>query len=387
MTVAALPFDRPLPLVPAIAHVELSLWVQILLVLAASLVLATLIEVVGEWVAGAWGEGGTIRTVFFEEVTLPLYASVFLYGVLVSVRLLEVEVMIGVAENVLFTVMLVLWARGGIRFGNRSLDLVKQQDRSYEFAPVFKNIWSVFVVTAAFIGLLVVWEIDITPLLASAGLLGIVLGFAARDAVANFIGGIALFFDDTYKLGDFIVLESGEKGTVVDIGLRSTTLLTRDRVMVTVPNSVLNTSQVVNESAPQRYKRIRLPIRVAYGVDTDRVEELLMEAAEGASEVRETPSPEVRLDQFGDDGIDYELRVFIPHPTREARARHEVNTAVYRRFAAENIEIPYPQRDVRMRDRPRDGVPEPLESGSGGMDPGGEDPGGDGPGGDGPTRQ
>ncbi|GAB6879312.1 hypothetical protein JCM17823_15860 [Halorubrum gandharaense] len=352
------------PATPApreIAGVTLPLWGEIALLLVGSLVAATLIEAVVTVLARRLDPSeGTIRGVVFEEIHVPLYVSVFLWGVYQSLVLIGSPALT-VIMNLTLTVVLVLWMRAAIRVGNRGLERIKERDRSYEFAPMLKNLWSVSVVVTALVGLLVIWEIDVTPLLASAGIIGIIIGFAAQDAVSNFIGGVALYFDDTYKLGDFIVLETGEKGTVVDIGLRSTTLLTRERVMVTVPNSLLNSAHVINESAPQRYKRIGLSIRVAYGTDADLVEEILLEEAEDANYVRETPRPEVRFMEFGDSGIEYELRVFVPHPTRASRARHAVNTAVYKRFAEEGIEVPYPRRDVRMRgDEPADvptGVP------------------------------
>lgn len=325
-------------------------WAQIFFILFGAIVAAKLIELGGYWLAESLGEGGSLHTIFFEEITLPLYVSVFLWGVFESLQLVELELPLFGLQNLILTVVLILWTRAGLRVGNRSLNQLKKRDRSYEFAPVFKNIWSVGIIAMAFISLLVIWEIDITPLLASAGVLGIVLGFAARDAVANFIGGIALYFDDTYKLGDFIVLESGQKGTVVDIGLRSTTVLTRDRVMVTVPNSLLNTSQVINESAPQQHKRVRVPVQVAYGTDIDEVESILETINEEVDQVLDSPKPEIRFRGFGDNGLEYEFWAFIPHPTREARAIHRLNQEIYRRFGDKGIEIPYPQRDVWFRD-------------------------------------
>ena len=323
-------------------------WAQVIVILAGAIVTAKLIELAGKWVVRSLGEGGSIRTVFFEEITLPLYVSVFLWGVLESLALVELELAVGGVHNVILTVILVVWTRAGLRIGNRSLSRLKDRDESYEFAPMLKNIWSVAVVSIAFVSLLSIWEIDVTPLLASAGVLGIVIGFAARDAVANFIGGIALYFDDTYKLGDFIVLESGEKGTVVDIGLRSTTVLTRDRVMVAVPNSVLNSSQVINESAPQRYKRVRVPVQVAYGSDIDTVESILDSVGEDLDHVIDTPSHEVRFREFGDSGLKYEFRGFIPHPAREPRAIHRINREIYHRFDENDVEIPYPQRNLHF---------------------------------------
>lgn len=323
---------------------------QVLAVLVGSLVAAKVIELTGRWVAQSFdGTSGSIRRVVLRAIYAPLYISVFLYGVILSVRLAALPGL-ALIEAAVMTVIVVLWTRAAIHTGRDALEEVKDRDDRYEFAPVLKNLWSAGVVVVAALALLIVWNVDVTPLLASAGVFGVVLGFAARDAISNFVGGIALFFDDTYKLGDFIVLESGEKGTVTDIGLRSTTLLTQDQVLITVPNSALNAEQVRNESAPSFDKRVRIPVTVAYGSDIDAVEEVLLEVARDVKSVMSSPQPEVRFDSFGDSALAFELRVFIAHPLREPRAVHRVNQEVYRRFAERGIEIPFPQRDVNIRD-------------------------------------
>lgn len=323
---------------------------QVVGVLVGSLVVAKVIELTGRWLARSFnGTSGSIRQVVLREIYVPLYVSVFLYGVVLSLRLAGLPAR-SLLEAVVLTAIVVLWTRAGIRTGREALEQVKDRDDRYEFAPVLKNLWSVGVVVVAGIALLVVWNVDVTPLLASAGVLGVVLGFAARDAISNFVGGIALFFDNTYKLGDFIVLESGEKGTVTDIGLRSTTLLTQDQVLITVPNSALNAEQVTNESVPELNKRVRIPVTVAYGSDIDAVEEVLLEIAGDVKSVMSSPPPEVTFQEFGDSELEFELRVFVSHPLREPRAVHRVNQEVYRRFGERGIEIPFPQRDVTIRE-------------------------------------
>ncbi|WP_338729910.1 mechanosensitive ion channel family protein [Haladaptatus sp. DJG-WS-42] len=200
--------------------------------------------------------------------------------------------------------------------------------------------------------MLTFWEIDITPFLASAGIIGIVVGLAARDTIANFFGGIALYFDGTYAVGDYIVLESGERGRVEDISIRSTVIRTRDDLLVTVPNAVLNSARIVNESTPERERRIRLPVGVAYGSDVDRVEEVLLAEANAENLVLEQPHPRVRFRGFGDSALDFELLCWISDPVLRGRATHEMNKRIYQAFGRENIEIPFPQRVVTMTDEP-----------------------------------
>jgi len=189
-----------------------------------------------------------------------------------------------------------------------------------QVVPIFQNVWSAVVVGVAGFLLLTYWNIDVTPLLASAGVAGIVVGLAARDTIANFFGSLALYVDGTYKVGDYVVLDSGERGRVEDISVRSTVIRTRDDILITVPNATLNNAAIVNESTPRQKRRIRVPIGVAYGSDLDDVEEILLEVAASTESVLDRPSPRVRFREFGDSALEHELLCWVPNPA--LRARH-----------------------------------------------------------------
>lgn len=247
------------------------------------------------------------------------------------------------------TVVTLLWAHASLKVG-RTLIQVSQRSKRFDhdFGPVFQNLWTIAVIVGTLFTILSVWDVNITPLLASAGIAGVAIGFAAKDTVANFFGGIALYFDDTYKIGDYVVLDSGDEGTVVDIGVRSTTLRTRDDVLVTVPNSVLNNSRIANQSVPQEKKRITIPVGVAYGTDIDRLEEILIDIAEEADAVVERPEPNTLFRGFGDSALNYELRCWVEEPRKDIEAINTLNRQIYKRLDEDGIEIPFPQRDVHV---------------------------------------
>ncbi|RLM53702.1 mechanosensitive ion channel family protein [Halobellus sp. Atlit-31R] len=246
------------------------------------------------------------------------------------------------------SVIVLVWAYAANEVVNRLVAAVNEEGGRFDFAPVFSNVWTLSVLLGSAGTLLWLWGIEITPLLGAAGVAGIAVGFAAKDTVANFFGGIALYFDDTYKLGDFVVLDDGTAGTVVKVGVRSTTLLTRDEVMVTVPNATLNAAKVTNESAPQRRRRVRVPIGVAYGTDVDAFEELAVRVAVAEPLVLDSPKPRARFRSFGDSALQYELLCWVNGPTRRRRAQHELNRALYKALQAADIEIPYPKREVTV---------------------------------------
>jgi small-conductance mechanosensitive channel len=197
---------------------------------------------------------------------------------------------------------------------------------------------------------LALWGIDGTAWLASAGVVGIALGFAARDTLANLISGVSIVADSPYKMGDYIVLDSGERGIVSGLGMRSTRLLTRDDVEVSIPNSVMGNAKITNESGgPQIQHRIRVPVGVAYGTDTSKVMAILQQLAGDSELILANPAPRIRMRAFGESSLDFELLGWISHPEIRGRAVHELLMAISRRFREEEIAIPFPQRDIHLR--------------------------------------
>jgi small-conductance mechanosensitive channel len=179
--------------------------------------------------------------------------------------------------------------------------------------------------------------------------IGIAVGFAAKDTLANLFGGLFIVADAPYKIGDYINLDGGERGLVTHVGIRSTRLLTRDDIEVTVPNALMANAKIINESGgPWAKERIRVPIGVAYGSDVDQVCEVLTAVAAGHDDVCEHPEPRVRFRSFGDSSLDFELLCWIEEPVLRGKVLHELNMALYKSFQSHRIEIPFPQRDVHL---------------------------------------
>ncbi len=212
------------------------------------------------------------------------------------------------------------------------------------------NVMKIVVVALAGYFLFLAWNIDVTAWLASAGIVGLALSFAAKDTLSNLFAGVSIIMDAPYKTGDFIILDSGERGVVTDIGLRSTRILTRDDIEITIPNGVIGNGKIINEAGgPTSQHRIRVAIGVAYGSDVDQVIEVLENVAAENNDALATPAPRVRFRSFGESSLDFELLVWIAKPIDRGRVKHELNCAVYKALNNNNIEIPYPQRDVHVR--------------------------------------
>ncbi len=217
--------------------------------------------------------------------------------------------------------------------------------------PLFDLIMTVLIVAITAYVLLQIWNIDPTAWLASAGVIGIAVGFAARDTLANLFAGFFIIGDAPYKLGDYIVLDTGDRGEVTKVGIRSTRLLTRDDVEITVPNSEMANAKIYNESGGRWVKfRIRLQVGVAYGSDVDQVVALLERVAGEHETVCKEPNPRVRMRGFGDSSLDFELLCWVNHPADRGSVTHELYMHIYKELNCEGIEIPFPQRDIWVRD-------------------------------------
>jgi small-conductance mechanosensitive channel len=207
-----------------------------------------------------------------------------------------------------------------------------------------------FVIAVGFVIMLQTAGIDLTALNVLAGAVGIGLGFGLQNIVSNFISGIIILFERPIKVGDRIVVGEIE-GNVERIGGRSTNVVTNDNITIIVPNSSFITQNVINWSHSDRVVRFRIPVSVAYGSDLMLVERLLLEAAGECPDVLEDPPPGVRLMSFGDSGLNFELRAWsssLIH--RSGLLTSKLNLGIYRKFTDHGVEIPYPQRELRIRD-------------------------------------
>ncbi|MGA8243200.1 MAG: mechanosensitive ion channel family protein [Desulfobacterales bacterium] len=192
------------------------------------------------------------------------------------------------------------------------------------------------------------WGIPVHAVLASAGIAGLAVALAGREALANILGGLSLLTDRPFKGGDYIVLESGERGEVVDIGLRSTRIITRDDVQISIPNHILTNSKIINESAPKSRFRVHIEVGVAYGTDVDNVEKILLGLAIANPLAADAPEPRVRFRRMGDSSLDFDLLCWAHRPHDKGKLTHQLNRDIYTTFKKVGIEIPFPQRDVHL---------------------------------------
>lgn len=202
------------------------------------------------------------------------------------------------------------------------------------------------------LGILVILQttgFDLTAFNVLAGAVGVGIGFGLQTIVSNFVCGLILMFERPIKIGDRIVVDTID-GVVLEIGARSTKVLTNDNITIIVPNSRFITENVTNWQYNDPTVRFRIPVGVAYGSDARLVEKLLLEVAAEEPDVLAEPPPAVRFMAFGDSSLEFELRAWsssLVH--RKGRLTSSLNFAIYDKFRENGIEIPFPQRDLHVR--------------------------------------
>jgi len=192
--------------------------------------------------------------------------------------------------------------------------------------------------------------IDLTALTVFSGAVGVGIGFGLQRISSNFISGFILLFDHSIKPGDVITV--GTKfGWVQELRARYIVVRDRDGVETLIPNENLVTSEVINWSYSDKTVRLKLPVQISYNDDPEQAMQIMLDSAYASPRVQRDPVPLCRLMEFADSGIQLELRIWILDPENGlGGVRSEVNLAIWRGFKEAGITIPYPQRDIHIKD-------------------------------------
>ena len=196
--------------------------------------------------------------------------------------------------------------------------------------------------------------LEITPLLAGAGVVGLALSLAAKDTLSNLIAGVLLIMDRPFQVGDRIELwnapnETGTWGDVIEIGIRATKIRNPDNLVVVVPNNEIMQRDIINYTMSGQDIRLRIPFSVAYESDIERAKVLLIQAALEVKGVKPDPAPIVIVRGFGPAEVNLQLRVWILEARNRRRIADEITGIVLEAFAREGVEIPYPKRELYIK--------------------------------------
>jgi small-conductance mechanosensitive channel len=294
-----------------------------------------------------------------ELMKRPIFLTIFFFFLIIAVNTLEITGGFkSTLIHVLMTLLVLVWLTRGFKILHLLLKVLGSLKNKYKMiqsrtVPLFDLIGKLALVAIGSYFILIIWGINPTAWLASAGVIGLAVGFAAKDTLSNLFSGFFIIADTPYEVGNFVVLSSGERGVVTNVGMRSTRILTRDDVEITVPNAVIGNAKVMNESRGRFEKtRIRIKVGVAYGTDVHKVCSTLEAVANSFDKVCQDPSARVRMRGFGPSSLDFELLCWIEEPVLKGSVTHQLYMNVYNEFNAQGIEFPYDTKDIHIKTLP-----------------------------------
>ena len=216
--------------------------------------------------------------------------------------------------------------------------------------PFFERIVLILLSAVGIITILSYYEIDITAMVTTLGIGSLAVALAAKSTLEDTISGFMIMIDSPYRIGDRIeLMDLDTWGDVVDIGLRSTRIRTRDNRMVIVPNSVIGKSLVVNYAYPNDQYRLQIHIGVAYGTEIEKARQVMIDAVQEVEGVLSDRPVEALFLEFGESTMIFRVRWWLESYVDTRRMFDRVNTALYNALKKENIQLPFPQLDVNLK--------------------------------------
>jgi small-conductance mechanosensitive channel len=252
----------------------------------------------------------------------------------------------GILRGLLVLVIVYLAARTIRNWLRGSERIVKRFDEGVRYA--LSSLTFYIILIAGVLWAMLVGGFPLNALTVFAGMAGIGLGFGLQDVVSNFIAGLILLIERPLAVGDYIDME-GVQGEVTGISLRSSTVRTADNVHIVIPNADFISSRVTNLSHQDLKIRLRVSVGVSYGSDMNRVREILEATGRNHPDVLEEPPPEARLVEFGDSSVNFDLLAWIPDPELRIGVTSRLYYDVWFALLDNDIEIPFPQRDLHLR--------------------------------------
>jgi len=261
-----------------------------------------------------------------------------------------------IPQRMLFSLLAVLLMRGAISLVEDLSEWaqntwVKRTDSSLDDS-LLRLLRKAVKTSIVILGVLVIlnkWQVQIAPILGALGIGGLAIGLALNSTLANVFGGIQMIFDRSLIVGDKVMLDSGEVGVVLDIGLRSTKMRTYDNEVIFLPNSQLANTRVKNFSKPDPTIRVTVTFGVAYGSDVARVKQVVSDAISKLDGILEEPAPQVLFLNMSDFALDMCARVWVDDYGEQFAKQLEMTELVYNTLNESGIEIPFPTRTVYVK--------------------------------------
>ncbi|MEK6968962.1 MAG: mechanosensitive ion channel domain-containing protein [Nanoarchaeota archaeon] len=328
----------------------LSILILVLFIVLAKLLLFIIVHYFEKFTART---KTTLDDLIIERTKMPLFYSIVVYGFRLAILNLEINgTATKIVNSLMALVFILLIARGvdiAIEIWGKAFAKKTKTNIDDAILPLFHKASKIIFLIIAFIWVLDIYEVNITPYLAGVGISGLVLGLALQDSLKNIFGGITLILDRTYRIGDKIKLESGEIGIIHDVGLRSTKLITYDNEIIYIPNGYLANSRVLNYTRPTPKARVSVNFGVEYGTEVERVKKVVLDATKTMGDILDDPAPIVQFQEMGDFALQFTLRFWVAKWDQANDKKVEATEKVYAALNKAKINIPFPTRTIYLK--------------------------------------
>jgi len=314
----------------------------ILLFIVGKLVYLFITRVAIKWAKKTSTE---IDNIILSKINTPIFYLIILYGASVAINFLPLpDSPKTILSRLIISIALIICCYLVAFFINLLIKtwLAKSKEviakgRQNDFIAVSRKILNFIIFILLIIFIL-------------AGIVGIVIGLALQTTLANIFGGIALIADRSFKIGDFVELDTGETGEIIDVGLRSTRIKSfEEGNEIIIPNSILMNSRIINYGRPEVYLKKRIKIGVAYGSDIRKVKNILLNCTSKIENILKSPSPQVYFTEMADFSLNFEVIFWISNYQERLRVQDEFVSLAYEKLQVQGIQIPFPTHTVYVK--------------------------------------
>ncbi|MCP4418181.1 MAG: mechanosensitive ion channel family protein [Chloroflexi bacterium] len=296
--------------------------------------------------------------VILQAVDYPFRAAILVGGIefaLIRLSFISEEWLNGldrlffVLYSFLIFIFLYRLIGGLVRWYGAEIAHKTETDLDDKFLDLFRRLAYIVLMMTLFVIILGRFGIEVSALVTTLGIGSLAIALAAQETLGDMFSGFTIMMDRPFSIGDRVeLLDLDTWGDVIDIGLRSTRILTRDNRTVTVPNSVIGKGLIVNYSIPSTRYRVQTHVGIAYGTDIELARAVMVEAIRQQDWVMKDERIEALFLEFSDSSLNFRVRCWIEHYVETRRIIDKMNSALYRALNENKIEIPFPQREVRI---------------------------------------
>ncbi len=331
-------------------------YTQALAIVFLSFFIAKLITFISKRYLKKWAAKSktTLDDLIVDKLRPPFIHIIVLIGIQIAISTLDIELLwiepLVRSITVLFiSYAVVIISEIIISF---LFDIYKKKNPTKmldSLKPLIVKTIRVVLSIVAVIWILSIWDVDITPLLAGAGIASFVIGFAMQDTLKNIFGGISMILEKSLEVGDRISLDSGEMGIVSEVSIRSTKIRSFNNELLTIPNGRLADSLIKNYTKPDLNLRVVVDFSVVYGSDTDKVKEVVENSIKHMKDVSLDPPVSAIMVAMADSGLNWQVRFWVNNQGEAFDKKIEALDRIYKALNESGIGIPFPTRTVHLK--------------------------------------